>query len=118
MAGSLFMGINTGLLYLLVHFSKFSVPIATMLAAESCTILRYLLNDIWVFRSCKLTWLKLWRYHLANALASIVWWIAANILTRVGFNYIAASILAVVFSTGVSFASNVLWIWRPITPGN
>lgn len=115
-AGLIFMGLNTALLYLFVHYLRMSVPLATFLCAEACTLLRYVLNDTWVFRSPKLTWVRLWQYHVANGAAFVVWWIAANALNRMGLNYILASILAVGFSTGVSLASNFLWIWRARHP--
>ena len=81
-AGLIFMGLNTALLYLFVHYLRMSVPLATFLCAEACTLLRYVLNDTWVFRSPKLTWVRLWQYHVANGAAFVVWWIAANALNR------------------------------------
>ncbi len=111
-AGLLFMGVNTALLYALVQHLGLNVPLATLLCAEICTLLRYVLNDVWVFRSGKLTWLKLWQYHVANGTAFLVWWIAANVLNRLGINYLLASVLAVGFSTTISLSSNYLWIWR------
>ena len=111
-AGLIFMGLNTALLYVLVQYAAISVPLATFLCAETCTVLRYVINDVWVFRSGRLTWLKLWQYHLANGTAFLVWWVAANVLNRLGVNYLLASILAVGFSTIISLASNYLWIWR------
>jgi 8-oxo-dGTP pyrophosphatase MutT (NUDIX family) len=111
-AGLVFMGLNTGLLYVLVQRLGLKVPLATLLCAEICTLLRYVMNDVWVFRSGKLTWLKLWQYHVANGTAFVVWWVAANVLNRIGIHYLVASILAVGFSTTISLASNYLWIWR------
>jgi len=111
-AGLIFMGLNTGLLYLLVQQLGLKVPLATFLCAEVCTLLRYVMNDVWVFRSGKLTWMKLWQYHVANGTAFVVWWVAANVMNRMGVQYLVASILAVGFSTTISLASNYLWIWR------
>jgi putative flippase GtrA len=111
-AGLLFMGVNTVALYEGVHYLHLSVAVATLASAEICTLLRYILNEIWVFKNYRMSWIKLWHYHVANAAALIVWWLAANMLNRLGVNYILSSIVAVVFSTGISFASNFFWIWR------
>jgi putative flippase GtrA len=111
-AGLAFMGINTALLYLFVQHLGLKVPIATLIGAEICTLLRYVINELWVFRSGRLSWLKLWQYHLANGTAFLVWWISANILNQLGVHYLLASILAVGFSTTISLASNFFWIWR------
>ena len=111
-AGLVFMGVNTGLLYLFVRGMGLGVPLATLLSAEACTLLRYLLNEWWVFGTAMLSRKRLWQYHAANAGAFIIWWAATNALARGGMNYLLASILAVGFSTGFSLASNFLWIWR------
>ena len=95
-----------------VHFLRLAVPVATLASAEVCTILRFLLNEVWVFKTRKMSWLRLWRYHLANAVSLVVWWIATNVLNRLGLNYIISSVLAVGFSTGISFTTNFFWIWK------
>jgi putative flippase GtrA len=112
------MGGNTALLYLLVNRMGLKVLVATLLSAEVCTLLRFLLNEYWVFGIPKLSWRRLWQFHVANAGAFLVWWIAANVLTNAGLNYLLASVLAVGLSTGVSFASNFFWIWRRKHPPN
>jgi len=106
------MGINTALLFLLVHEFAMKVFIATLVSAEFCTLLRFLLNEYWVFGNPRLSWKRLWRYHVANCGALIVWWATANLLTGAGVNYLVASILAVGLSTGLSFASNFFWVWK------
>ena len=59
-----------------------------------------------------MSWRRLGTYHIANAGASAVWWISTNLLNHMGVHHILAAILAVGFSTGVSMASNFLWVWR------
>jgi 8-oxo-dGTP pyrophosphatase MutT (NUDIX family) len=111
-AGLFFMGVNTGFLYLLVRLAALRVVVATVVSAEICTVLRFILNEWWVFGTNIFSWRRLWQYHLANGGAFLVWWAGTNVLTGIGLNYIAASILAVSLSTGFSFASNFFWIWR------
>jgi len=111
-AGLIFMGVNTAFLFLFVHWMGLKVALATLISAELCTLLRYLLNEKWVFGTLKMSRKRLWQYHVANAGALAVWWLATNVLTGLGLNYILASIVSVGFSTGFSFASNFYWIWR------
>jgi len=111
-AGLAFMGISSALLYLLVGLLGMAVPLATFLAAEICTLLRFVVNHYWVFGARNPTLRQCIQYHMANAAAFVVWWVGANGLTWAGVNYLIAGILAVGFSTSFSIASNFLWVWR------
>lgn len=115
-AGMIFLLLNTALLFVLVHWLGFRVSLATLASAETCTLLRYFLNELWVFDSAQFSWKRLWHYHVANGGAFVIWWLATNLLTAAGLNYIAASIVAVMFSTGFSFLSNFYWVWRKKHP--
>lgn len=110
------MGITSGFLYLFVDILGASVMMGTLLALEASTLSRFVVNDKWVFAKHSMSWRRLWQYHVANAGASAIWWIAANLLNMWGVQHILAAILAVGFSTGFSMASNFLWIWRAKHP--
>jgi putative flippase GtrA len=112
MAGGVFMVINTAFLYLLVGLMRWPVMLATLISAELCTLLRYLVNDHWVFGHPRPSWRRLWQYHVANGAAFGIWWFAANALNLLGVHYLLAAILAVGFSTGFSMGTNFYWIWR------
>jgi len=114
-AGLGFMGLNSLLLYLFIGQLGLRVAIGSLVAAEVCTLLRFFVNQYWVFRSRDAGWRRLWQYHLANGTAFVVWWCATNVLEHFGVHYLLAGILAVGFSTGFSMASNFLWIWRKKT---
>ena len=111
-AGLAFMGLNTVLLYGLVDKLRIPVVIATLLAAEACTLLRFVVNHYWVFGRRNPTWAHCVQYHIANAGAFAVWWGAANLLTVLGMHYLVAGIVAVACSTLVSLMTNFHWIWR------
>lgn len=111
-AGAAFMALSTALLYLFVDVARFSVPVGTFLTAEVCTLLRFLVNHYWVFGARSPTWRQCGGYHVANAGAFVVWWVAANVLTLAGLHYLVAGIAAVAFSTLFSLFTNFLWIWR------
>lgn len=110
--GLLFMGITSLFLYLAVDVGGLNVAIGSLVAAEGATLLRFWVNEYWVFRTRRPSWMKLGQFHLANASATAIWWLATNALDRFGMNHLLAATLSVAFSTGLSMGSNFLWIWR------
>jgi putative flippase GtrA len=84
----------------------------TLLAAESTTLLRFFINDRWVFGHRRPTWLRLWQYHAAGAAGFAVWWTAANILPPFGIHYLLASTIGTGCSVFFSMLTNFFWIWR------
>lgn len=115
-AGLVFLGLSTFFLYIFVDLLGASVMVGTLLTIEASTLLRFYVNEKWVFATHAMCWRRLGHYHVANAGASAVWWIATNILNHFGVNHLIAAILAVGLSTGVSMASNFLWVWRAKHP--
>ena len=111
-AGLAFMVLNTGLLYMFVDLLGLRVVFATLIAAEIGTVLRYLVNDRWVFLHHQPTWRRLIQYQIANAVAFAVWWSATNLLHLWGVHYLLAAIFAAGFSIGFSLVSNFYWIWH------
>jgi putative flippase GtrA len=111
-AGGAFMGLSTLFLYLAVGLLGMPVMVGTLVSAELCTLLRYLVNDHWVFGHPKPSWRRLWQYHVANGAAFGIWWVATNAMNLLGVHYLLAGILAVGFSTGFSMGTNFFWIWR------
>lgn len=113
------MFINLGLLFLLMDLAGMQVVFGTLLSAEICTILRFLVNDRWVFGHPCPTRRRLLQYHVANATAFGVWWGATNALNLWGIHYLLAAVMAVGCSMGFSIAANFLWIWhkrsRPVS---
>ncbi|NES83118.1 MAG: GtrA family protein [Moorea sp. SIO2B7] len=110
--GLAFTAGNIPILYLLVDMLGISLIVATLIAAELVTILRFLVNDRWVFGYFSPTWKRLWQYHLANASSLFIWWLIANLLPKLGIHYLLASILATCCSVGWSMITNFLWVWR------
>lgn len=110
--GGLFAALGLGLLKLFFGVLQWPYWFATALQAEICTLLRFLVNDRWVFGQARPTWQRLWQYHLANAGGFAVWWVIANLLQRLGVDYLLSAILAAACSSGVSLVSNFFWVWR------
>lgn len=103
-----------GLGMLQVFFKVLHWPywLSTALQAEICTMLRFLVNDRWVFGHARPTWPRLWQYHVANAGGFAVWWVAANLIQRTGVHHLLSAMLAALCSVGVSMLSNFFWVWR------
>jgi putative flippase GtrA len=116
--GGLFAALGLALLKLFFVVLHWPYWLGTALQAEICTLLRFLVNDRWVFGHARPTRRRLWQYHVANAGGFVVWWIIANLLQRAGVHYLLAAILAAACSSGVGMASNFLWVWRKRTSAN
>lgn len=104
--------LGLGLLKLFVGVLQWPYAVSTFVQSETCNLLRFFVNDRWVFRKERPTWKRLWQYHVANALGFLVWWGGANALKAAGMNYLAASLVAMLGSVGVSLATNFGWIWK------
>jgi len=107
-----FVAVNMAFLYAFVEIMRMPVALATIIAAEAGTLLRYLVNDRWVFGKTRPTWRRLWQYHVANAASLGIWWAATNLFTYFGAHYMIASVLAMACSVFISMLTNFLWIWR------
>jgi putative flippase GtrA len=115
-AGFAFLFINSVFMLILVEFFQFHTFWATLISAELCTILRFFVNEHWVFRVGGPFWRRLWQYHLANAASFIVWMTVANTLIAFGMHYLLASVAAVCVSVVTSLVTNFLWVWRHRQP--
>ncbi|HUR58617.1 MAG TPA: GtrA family protein [Opitutaceae bacterium] len=113
--GTLFAGFGLGLIKLFYDLLHWPYWLATLLQAEITTVLRYLVNDRWVFGHRHPTWMRLWQFHVATAGGFTVWWVASNLLQRSGVHYLLAAMLGACCSVGVNLASNFFWVWRKRT---
>lgn len=109
--GLSFTGGGLVVLYLLRDVLHMPLMAATTAGGEVTLLLRFLINDRWVFGNCRPTWIRLWQFHAAGAGGGIVWWIVANVLPRFGVNYLIAAIAGTACSVIVSMATNFLWVW-------
>jgi putative flippase GtrA len=105
------MAVSSASLYALVDLLGVPVPIATLVTAEVCTLLRFLVNHYWVFGQRRPSWRQCAEYHLATAGGFITWWTISNALALLGVHYIMAGLLAVPFSAVVNLLSSFLWVW-------
>lgn len=113
---TLFTAAGLGLLKLFVDGLQWPYPVATLVQSELCNLLRFFVNDRWVFGRRRPTWKRLVQYHIANAMGFAVWWVGANALKAMGMNYLLASVVAMLGSFGVSWLTNFKWIWRKRPP--
>lgn len=109
--GLAFFAGGLGLLYLLRDVLGLPLSAATFIGAEITIILRFLINDRWVFGNAHPTWKRLWQFHVASAGGGAVWWIVSNVLPRFGVYYLIASTVGTACSVFFSMCTNFLWIW-------
>jgi putative flippase GtrA len=106
-----FVGVNIGLLYLFVDVLAIPVLISTLVAAEMGVLLRFVINDRWVFRQSRVTLQRLWQYHVAIAGSFTIWWVITNVIVVLGGHYMIASVAGMACSVLLSIATNFFWIW-------
>jgi dolichol-phosphate mannosyltransferase len=112
LVGALFTALTVPTLYLFREVLGLPLWAASLLTWELGNLLRFLVNDRWVFGRCRPSWQRLWTYHAAAASSFVIWWGAINVLPRAGVHYLIASILATGCSVTWSVATNFLWVWR------
>ena len=110
--GAAFLIFNAIFMWILVEKIHLAVFFATVLSAEVCTILRFFVNEHWVFRTGRCCWIRLGQFHGANAGAFFLWLVVTNLLVGKGVHYQLASVAGVGCSVGASFVSNFFWVWR------
>jgi len=115
--GIIFLGLTIPALYLLHDVLALPLPVATLLASEILTVIRFGVNDRWVFGNLRPTWRRLIEYHAAVISSSIIWWAVTNVLPLFGVHYLIASLFGTAASVGWSMVTNFLWVWRPKTSG-
>ena len=101
-----------GVLYLFREILGLSLVYSTLAAAELTTLLRFFINDRWVFDYARPTWRRLWQYHVASAGGAAIWWLVANLLPRFGVHYLLASTVGTAASVFYSMFTNFFWIWK------
>jgi putative flippase GtrA len=99
----------------LYELLRWPLPLATLVAAETLIILKFLLNDRFVFRHHWPTVPRLMRYHGASAGALAVYWVAINAITLLaGVPYVLAFVVSTAAAFTWSLLTNFLWVWaRP-----
>jgi putative flippase GtrA len=112
LAGVAFLAFNLVSLYLLHGLFSLSLAWATLACAEVGTVLRFLINDRWVFGHQRPTWVRLWQFHVANAGGFAIWWSVSNLLSRFGVHYLLASVGGTACSLLFSVVTSFLWVWR------
>ena len=112
LVGMAFLGIGTGLLWVAREPLKMPLWLATATSAELTMLIRFFINDAWVFENKRPSWRRLWQFHVAQAGGSAIWYVTANGLAAVGLNYLLASVVGSACSMLFSIATNFLWVWR------
>ena len=113
--GLAFLVIGTGILYAFVDVFHLPQNAGLLAASEVTLLIRFLVNDRWVFGHRRPTWRRLWQFHVAGAGGFTIWWIATISLTHFGVYYLIASAAGSACSVFFSMLTNFVWIWRHST---
>ncbi|HTS62154.1 MAG TPA: GtrA family protein [Candidatus Acidoferrales bacterium] len=110
--GVAFLAVGTVFLYVAKDVLHMPVILATPVSAEVTLLVRFLINDSWVFGHQRPTWKRLWQFHVASAGGFAIWMVVTNGLYQLGVHYLIASVIGSACSMFFSIATNFLWIWR------
>jgi len=111
--GLLFYGVSLGILYFLTGVLRLPLIISTSVGSEILSLLRFWINERWVFRQRgPFTWKRLWQFHVAYAGGFAIWWLAGNLLPLFGIHYLIASTIGTACSVGTSMTTHFFWVWR------
>jgi putative flippase GtrA len=111
-AGGSFVLIGLATLYLVIDVFRMPMLWGTLAAAEATTLLRFVINDRWVFGNGRPTWRRLAQFHIANAGGFVIWWAVINILPKWGVQYLIASVAGTACSVMINMVTNFFWVWR------
>jgi putative flippase GtrA len=112
LVGMAFLGIGTGLLWAAKDGLGMPVWLATAVSAEVTLLIRFLINDAWVFENRRPSWARLWQFHAAQAGGFLIWYAITNGLSALHMHYLIASVVGSACSMLFSVATNFLWVWR------
>ena len=114
--GLTFLGVGSGVLYVFREFFAMPLLVATLASAECTILVRFLINDRWVFGHPRPSWQRLWQFHVASAGGFVIWYTVANALPLLvpffNLHYVLASAVGSACSVSFNMLTNFLWIWR------
>jgi len=110
--GIVFLGIGLGLLKIAKELLHMPLWLATAASTEVTLLIRFLVNDSWVFGHARPTWRRLWQFHVASAGGTAIAYVITVGLPSFGVDYMIAAIVGSAVSMGFSILTNFLWIWR------
>lgn len=97
--------------YMLVDYFSIIFIIASTFAGISCNILRFFINNFWIFKEKRFRLKSFIRFQLGNSFSFVVWWLIANLLVKGGLNYLIAINIATTVSTLLNLFINFFWVW-------
>jgi dolichol-phosphate mannosyltransferase len=104
--------LELGLLAILRERLAVPLPIATLVAAETLIIGKFLAADRLVFRHPWPSLERMLKYHGASAGALVVSWLVINGLAELaGVPYPAAFVVSTAAAFAWSLVTNFMWVW-------
>src|SRR5690348_15725457 len=86
--GMAFLVVGTGLLWMAKDLLHLPLFVSTVVSAELTLLIRFLINDRWVFGNQRPTLMRLWQFHVAGAGGFAIWLAVTNLLPKIGIHYL------------------------------
>ena len=112
LVGLLNTGVDVAIFFLLTWLGVFYV--AAQVVSYSCGAANsYLLNKVWTFRSCGLSYAEIVRFAVVNLASLGISLVSLSLLhDRAGLALAAAKGVATVCALAANFLGNKLWVFR------
>ena len=112
LVGVAFLAVGSGILYVFKDLLAMPLAAATVVSGEITLLIRFFINDSWVFGNHRPAWRRLWQFHIAAAGGFGIWFAVTLGLARLGLHYMLANVIGSATSMCFSIATNFLWVWR------
>ncbi len=114
------VGVNQGILWLLVEQVSLDYKIASIIAIECAIISNFMLNNLWTWQEirCK-SWgqygTRLLKFNLSSGITALLFnWLTLILLTEyVGIHYLIANIMGIVCAAFFNFIISHYWTFQP-----
>src|SRR4051794_6549952 len=83
--------VGLAVLYFFEEVWKIPLLLGSLVAAEVTPVVRYGINDWWVFRERRPSWARFCRFHVVSVGGFLIWWVMTNLLAHWGVYYMFAS---------------------------
>lgn len=112
LVGVLNTGVDVGIFFLLTHFGT-PYPLAQIISYTCGAANSYLLNKLWTFRACGLSYAEMLRFTIVNLASLAISLLFLHLFHyNMGLSLAAAKGGATVCALAANFLGNKLWVFR------
>lgn len=112
LVGVLNTGVDVAIFFILTHFDV-PYPLAQIISYTCGAANSYLLNKLWTFRACGLSYAEMVRFTVVNLASLAISLLCLHLFHDImGLSLAAAKGGATVCALGANFLGNKLWVFR------